>query len=79
MTTEWPEASALHACVAWNEQERRRALRDLDDPQLKVPHGAVRPNGNGKQVAMTLDEYRVARQRDAERYHRNIRELKERL
>jgi hypothetical protein len=76
--TEWPEAPALRACIAWNETERKRALGDVTNTALRVPvyaHKMVK----GERVALTVEEYRENRAADAERYKRNIAALRERL
>jgi hypothetical protein len=75
--TEWPETPALRACIHWNETERKRALYDAREAAT-VPNGAVK-YVNAKPVPLTVDEFRAARAKDAERYAGNIRTVKGRL
>ena len=77
--TEWPDAASIRACIAWNEIEQRRALKDSTDPALRVPAYATKVGSNGKEVPLTADEWRASRAKDAERYKRNTKDLKARL
>lgn len=77
MTT-WPETPAIRACIAWNEDERKRAMGEVRADPLRVPGYAIKIV-RGEKVAMTVDEYRESRQRDADRFARNVKALKERL
>lgn len=71
----------LENCIAWNEREARLAKRDSSDLDIKVPASAMKlawePNNfRTKKIPLTQDEYRLVRQRDMQRYHRNIEALR---
>lgn len=68
----------IDQCIEWNEASRRRAQADADNPNIKVPKGAARKDFYGKEVVLTVDEYRAERAKDARRFAQNIMSLRQR-
>lgn len=75
---DWPNNQSLRNCIDWNIDEHRRAMKDSRNKDIHVPATAVKYNGSDR-VQMSAVEYREMRKLDAQRYERNIRNLRERL
>jgi hypothetical protein len=69
-----PEAYVLLNVASWNHFEAKKARRDADNPDLKVPNTARvwfrKDDGTSHTRKMTQAEYRAVRGRDALRHER---------
>ena len=77
-----PNNHVIRNCIQWNNHNRKKALHDAENPEIKVPNWARiwtrKPLGILIYRQMTPDEWRAARARDALRHSANIDALEAR-